>query len=175
MFRERWGGHCGWSWLSGEKLWVMRSETILVERIYLNMKQSGSVSCSVAALRTVAYQTPLSIEFSRQEFWSRLPLPSPGDLPDTGIKPSLPHYRWILYQLSYQGHPALSNFKVDLIHFCFLTWLPLRQYCRDHFDWDRKQLEAYFGGSDSSNHWLPGTPYHWRGFELRRDMIWLML
>ena len=36
---------------------------------------------------TVAYQAPLSMEFSRQEYWSALPLPSPGDLPDPGIEP----------------------------------------------------------------------------------------
>ena len=36
---------------------------------------------------TVAYQAPLSMGFSRQECWSGLPFPSPGDLPDPGIKP----------------------------------------------------------------------------------------
>ena len=36
---------------------------------------------------TVAHQTPLSMGFSRQEHWSGLPFPSPGDLPNPGIKP----------------------------------------------------------------------------------------
>ena len=36
---------------------------------------------------TVAYQAPLSMGFSRQEYWSGLPFPSPGDLPDPGIEP----------------------------------------------------------------------------------------
>ena len=35
---------------------------------------------------TVAYQAPQSMEFSRQEYWSGLPFPSPGYLPDPGIK-----------------------------------------------------------------------------------------
>ena len=35
---------------------------------------------------TVAYQAPLSMGFSRQEYWSGLPFPSPGDLPNTGIE-----------------------------------------------------------------------------------------
>ena len=35
---------------------------------------------------TVVHQTPLSMEFSRQEYWSGLPCPSPGDLPNPGIK-----------------------------------------------------------------------------------------
>ena len=39
---------------------------------------------------TVAHQAPLSMRFSRQEYWSGLPFPSPGDLPDTGIKPRSP-------------------------------------------------------------------------------------
>ena len=39
---------------------------------------------------TVAYKTPLSMKFSRQEYWSGLPFPSPGDLPNPGIKPGSP-------------------------------------------------------------------------------------
>ena len=39
---------------------------------------------------TVAYQAPPSMRFSRQECWSGLPFPSPGDLPDPGIEPGSP-------------------------------------------------------------------------------------
>ena len=39
---------------------------------------------------TVAYQAFLSMGFSRQEYWSGLPFPSPGDLPDPGIEPGSP-------------------------------------------------------------------------------------
>ena len=39
---------------------------------------------------TVAHQASLSTGFSRQEYWSGLPFPSPGDLPDSGIKPRSP-------------------------------------------------------------------------------------
>jgi len=38
----------------------------------------------------VARQAPQSMEFSRLEYWSGLPFPSPGDLPDPGIEPSTP-------------------------------------------------------------------------------------
>ena len=38
----------------------------------------------------LAHQAPLSMGFSRQEYWSGLPFPSPGDLPDLGIKPRSP-------------------------------------------------------------------------------------
>ena len=40
--------------------------------------------------KTVAYQAPPSMGLSRQEYWGGLPLPSPGDLPDPGIKPGSP-------------------------------------------------------------------------------------
>ena len=43
-----------------------------------------------AAPWTVAYQAPPSMGFSRQECWSGLPFPSPGDLPDPGIEPGSP-------------------------------------------------------------------------------------
>ena len=41
-------------------------------------------------LWTIAHQAPLSMGFSRQEYWSRLPFPSPGDLPNPGIEPRPP-------------------------------------------------------------------------------------
>ena len=39
---------------------------------------------------TIAHQAPLSMEFSRQEYWSGLPFPSPGYLPNPGIEPRSP-------------------------------------------------------------------------------------
>ena len=53
-----------------------------------------------ATLWTAAHQAPLSMGFSRQEYWSELPCPPPGDLPDPGTEPMslcLLHCRWILY------------------------------------------------------------------------------
>ena len=49
------------------------------------------------------YQALPSMEFSRQEYWSGLPYPSPGDLPNPEIKPGSLHCRQTLYHLSYQG------------------------------------------------------------------------
>ena len=51
---------------------------------------SGLVTKSCLTLTTpwtVACQAPLSTGFSRQEYWSGLPFPSPGDIPDPGIEP----------------------------------------------------------------------------------------
>ena len=40
--------------------------------------------------QTIVYQAPLSMGFSRQQYWSGLPFPSPGDLPNPGIEPGSP-------------------------------------------------------------------------------------
>ena len=48
-------------------------------------------SCqTLATPRYVAYQDPLSVGFSRQEYWSGLPFPSPGDFPNPGTEPRSP-------------------------------------------------------------------------------------
>ena len=49
-----------------------------------------SVMSDSATPWTVAHQVLLSMEFSRQEYWSGLPFPSPGDLPEPGIEPTSP-------------------------------------------------------------------------------------
>ena len=60
------------------------------------MEFSGKMHCvclvtrsclTLATPHTVACQAPLSMEFSRQEYWSGLPCPSPWDLPDPGVEP----------------------------------------------------------------------------------------
>ena len=53
----------------------------------------GLVAKSCPTLVTpwiASHQAPLSMGFSRQEYWSGLPFPSPGDLPDPGIEPGSP-------------------------------------------------------------------------------------
>ena len=55
----------------------------------VKVKSLSRVQLSVAPWN-VAYQAPPSMGFSRQEYWSGLPLPSPGDLPDPGIEPRSP-------------------------------------------------------------------------------------
>ena len=46
--------------------------------------------CLTATLWTVACQAPLSVGFSRQEYWNGLPCPPPGTLPDPGVEPGSP-------------------------------------------------------------------------------------
>ena len=54
---------------------------------------------------TLAHQAPLSMEFSRQEYWSGLPFPSPEDLPDPGIKPWSPALQADSLPLTHLGKP----------------------------------------------------------------------
>ena len=56
---------------------------------------------------TVAYQVPLSLEFSRQEYWSGSPSPTPGDLLDLGIKPMSLAFPALASGL---GNPVLNVF-----------------------------------------------------------------
>ena len=66
---------------------------------------------------TVAYQAPLSMEFSRQEYWSGLPFPSPGDLPDPGIEPGFPALQADSLPLSHPGSPLKYNRFTVLYYF----------------------------------------------------------
>ena len=59
----------------------------------MKVKSENEVAQSCPTLWTswtVAYQAYQSMGFSRQEYWSGLPFPSPGDLPDPGIEPESP-------------------------------------------------------------------------------------
>ena len=67
---------------------------------------------------TIAYQASPSMGFSRQEYWSLLPFPSPGYLPDPGIEPRSPALQ-ADYPLSHQGSPKTMQretfITVDLV------------------------------------------------------------
>ena len=68
---------------------------------------SQSLDCVFATPWTVAHQAPLSMGFSRQEYWSGLPCFLQGIIPTQGLNPGLPHCRWILYCLSHKGSPRI--------------------------------------------------------------------
>ena len=59
-------------------------------------------------LWTVASQAPLSMGFSRQEYWSGLPCPPPGDLPNPGIDPESPALQADSLHLEPPGTSALT-------------------------------------------------------------------
>ena len=62
-----------------------------------------------AILLTVAHQVPLFMEFSRQEYWSGLPFPPPGDLPDPGIKPVSPALAGRFFTTVPPGKPPVDQ------------------------------------------------------------------
>ena len=68
------------------------------------------MSNSFATPWTVAHQAPLSTGFSRQEYWSGLPFPSLGDLPNPGIEPMSPVGQAYSLPLSHQGSPRGQTF-----------------------------------------------------------------
>ena len=73
------------------KIYLYRSfhSLLLLFSYYSEVKSLSRVRL-FANLWTVAQQAPQSMGFSRQEYWSGLPFPSPGDLPDPGIEPRSP-------------------------------------------------------------------------------------
>ena len=71
----------------------MRSLQYKLPREHFIQVVGGLVAKSCPTLvtpSTVARQAPLSMGFSRQEYWSGLPFPTPGDLPNPGIEPGSP-------------------------------------------------------------------------------------
>ena len=74
---------------------------------------SRSVAPDSATLWTVARQAPLSMGFSRQEYWSGLPFLLPGDLPHPGIKPTSPALADGFFTPEPPGKPEKSR------RFCF--------------------------------------------------------
>ena len=107
-------------------------ELSLSPRITLILTEISLVTLGSLVLVAQSYQTlceptdyslrsPLSVGFSRQEYWSGLPCPPPGDLPDPGLNLGLLHCRHILYSLSHQGSPR--SFKIMLVsHFVLGEW-----------------------------------------------------
>ena len=75
---------------------------------------------------TVAHQAPLSLGLPRQEYWSGLPFPSPGDLPNSGIEPTSP----ALAGRSFTAEPAGKPGQVYacLVYICICT--PLKMLAR---------------------------------------------
>ena len=71
------------------KTTTKKMQLIKSMKVKVKMKSLSHVQL-FATPWTGAYQDPMSMGFSRQEYWSGLPFPSSGDLPDPGIKPRSP-------------------------------------------------------------------------------------
>ena len=70
----------------------------------------------------IVFWAPLSLEFSREEHWSGLPFPSPGGLPDPGIKPSLPYCRQILYHVRHHKFEIYIHFQMSQENYKWWAW-----------------------------------------------------
>ena len=62
---------------------------------------------------TVACQAPLSVGFSRQEYWSGLPFPAPGIFPTQGLNPRLLHWQADSLPVGHLGSPHLTKRDVN--------------------------------------------------------------
>ena len=91
------GGHCHGSGSGG---WGGRRTIPRQVKVKTLVAQSVRLS---ATLWTVVRQAPLSVESSRQKYWSGVPFPSPGRFLTQGLNPGILHCRQILYCLSHQG------------------------------------------------------------------------
>ena len=87
------------------------------------------LSSSFVTPRSIEYQTPLSMEFSRQEYWSRQPFPSPGDLSNPGIKSRPPMVQADYLPSEPLGKPlTINQLQENKILPCIVTWT-LRAVC----------------------------------------------
>ena len=90
-----------------------------VQGIRFHKCQSLSCVWLFASPRTVAHQVPLPMQFSRQEYWSGLPFPFPGDLPDPGIEPGFPLLQAESLPSELQGSPNATTKRS-----CMPQWRP---------------------------------------------------
>ena len=124
-----WTGQ-GWGWdkrgKGGRRTWVvsLKQHNHIRQcqwRVRVSVFSCLSYIWFFETLWTVAHQAPLSMGFSRQEYWSGVPCPPPGDLPDPGIEPASP--------LS----PALQWDSLPLSHCRSLQWRVIGFYFRIYF------------------------------------------
>ena len=116
---------------------------------------------------TIARQAPLFMGFPRQEYWSGLPFPSPGDLPDPGIKTisSAPQMDSLL--LSHQESPYICNLLMRL-RFDLVRWeLQEGYYCNLY-----KYIKAIFYATLNYKH-LKSGPFLVALFEMTRSLLQL--
>ena len=102
-------------------------------------KESAKSCLTLMILQTVACQAPLSMGFSRQEYWSGLPFPFQGIFPTQDLNPGLPHCRQMLYRLNYGG--STVNVRISL------KFIPRVTFCVDeaqiHLSRDRCYSVAF--------------------------------
>ena len=106
---------------------MVKSEVKLLSRVWLFVTPW-----------TVAYQAPPSMGFSRQEYWSGVPFPSPGDLPNPGMEPESPEFQAdALTSELHQGSPYNEIFVIKKKNECesvLVRWMNLEPV----IEWSQK-------------------------------------
>jgi len=99
----------------------------MVSSTYFCVLDHAVVSDSFVTLWTAAFQVPLFMEFSRQEYLSGLPFPFPGDIPDPGIEPVFPAWQAHSLPMSHLGSPLFSSPSLaGRCHQHISAWLAIR-------------------------------------------------
>ena len=140
--------HLRSSGIRSQRLGTPDLEGLHPSRIPGHFREAQSLLCVVVCVLshvwffgtpwTVACQSPLSIEFSRQEYWSGLPCPLPGDLPDPGVEPT------------FLAYPALAGGFLPLCHLGspqsqLLPWKPVSSHWDCHIPGSAWQPDAGSG------------------------------
>ena len=118
---------------------------------------------------TIAHQAPLSMEFSRQEYWSGLPFPSPGDLLNPGIDPGLPYCRQILDCLNHQGSPfsdKVMKYMYIKIYIGIYIYPAKTAFNSNQHSWDLILLKS--SSTSWENGWLQDWRKEFRGWTLNQ-------
>ena len=126
---------------------------------------------------TVAHESPLSMGFSRQEYWSGLPCPPPGDLPDPGIEPRSPALQADSLSSESPGKPSFflkvmiisfpSFFFYDLGYKNRCAWSNFSSQAYSHTYWAGQEREdGFVSGPLNSRAFIPGMKESFPHFTL---------
>ena len=104
--------------------WRILSITLLASESEVKVKSLSHVQL-FGTPWTVAYQAPLSMGFFRQKYWSGLPFPFPGDLPDPGVKPAIPKLEADSLPIESLGKPIFKQYcKLNICYQCVNVSFP---------------------------------------------------
>ena len=103
-------------------------------------------------LWSVACQVPLFMGFSRQEYWSALPCPLPGNLPDLGIEPS----SLVSSALAYRFFTASATWEAPKLKWKFMAWVYLK--CEKKESMNLIELQKWFDPNNKKKKLHDQTP-----------------
>ena len=134
--------HCLWVVSKGGFSAMINITSYGQQAMHVCMQSSFSCVWLFATLWTIAHQAPLSMGFSRQEYWSGLPCPPPGTLPDPGIEPvSLMSPalagRFSTTSTTWEAQHAIIICKWDLHFFLFFCLVISHSPLNDRWSWER--------------------------------------